>query len=98
MTPAERDQLEANHCVERIIQLECAPIRGQFDAHHLKKINAYIFQDLPGAGLKDVTPGQFRPPCTSREKLDQDSPPFYFKRFIRCHLFPNGQTIVAARG
>jgi len=61
MTPEERDQLEGNYVVERIIQLECFPLRGKFDAAHLRKINEYIFQDLPGAGFDNVTPGKFRP-------------------------------------
>lgn len=45
----------------RIIELELNPVKGKFDANHLKEIHRRIFQDLPKMG-GDFTPGQFRPP------------------------------------
>lgn len=60
MTSDERDQLEGDFVYERIIQLECAPIRGSFDVTHLKQINKHLFQDFPSAGLTNVNPGEFR--------------------------------------
>ncbi|MEX3557157.1 MAG: Fic family protein [Burkholderia sp.] len=40
-------------------------MRGNFDAAHLKEINRRIFQDLPGHGFADVTPGEFRQPVAA---------------------------------
>lgn len=57
-----RERLEADHTFTRIVELELDPVRGNFDAAHLKEVNRRIFKDLPGAGLTDVTPGQFREP------------------------------------
>ena len=62
MSPDQREQLEADYTFKRIVELELDPVRGNFDAVHLKEINRRIFQDLPGAGFDDVTPGDFRPP------------------------------------
>jgi cell filamentation protein len=62
MTPDQRDQLEADHTFRRVVELELDPVRGHFDAAHLKEVNRRIFQDLLGAGFEDVTPGEFRPP------------------------------------
>lgn len=45
----------------RIIELELNPVKGKFDANHLKEIHRRIFQDLPKMD-GDFTPGQFRPP------------------------------------
>lgn len=45
----------------RIIELELNPVKGKFDANHLKEIHRRIFQDLLKMG-GDFTPGQFRPP------------------------------------
>jgi cell filamentation protein len=59
--PDERQQLEADYTFKRVVELELDPVRGNFDAAHLKEINRRIFQDLPGAGFDDVTPGEFRP-------------------------------------
>jgi len=61
LTKEQRDQLEADLTFPRIVELELNPVQGQFDAAHLKEINRRIFQDLPGAGLTDITPGQYRP-------------------------------------
>jgi cell filamentation protein len=60
-TKEERDQLEADLTFPRIVELELKPVQGKFDAAHLKEINRCIFQDLPSAGLTDITPGQYRP-------------------------------------
>jgi len=62
LTPEQRAQLEADYTYKRLYELTLDPVRGNFDAAHLKEINRRIFQDLPGAGFDDVTPGQFRPP------------------------------------
>lgn len=61
MTLDERQQLEADYTFKRVVELELDPVRGNFDAAHLKEVNRRIFQDLPGAGFDDVTPGEFRP-------------------------------------
>jgi cell filamentation protein len=57
-----REKIEANCTRNRIRELRLNPVHGNFDAAHLKEINRRIFQDLPGLGYADVTPGQFRPP------------------------------------
>lgn len=44
----------------RIVELEIKPVKGNFDANHLKEIHRRIFQDLPKMG-GDISPGQFRP-------------------------------------
>ena len=62
LTVEERQTLEAKHTFRRIVELHLDPVRGKFDAAHLKEINRRIFQDLPGLGFDDVTPGQYRPP------------------------------------
>jgi cell filamentation protein len=62
VTPDQREQIEADYTFKRVVELELDPVRGNFDAAHLKEINRRIFQDLPGAGFDDVTPGEFRPP------------------------------------
>src|SRR5262245_7365765 len=62
MTPDQREQLEADYTSKRIFELQLDPVRGKFDAAHLKEINLRIFQDLPGAGCDDVTPCKYRPP------------------------------------
>jgi cell filamentation protein len=62
LTAEQRQQLEANYTFKRIVELELDPVRGNFDAAHLKEVNRRIFQDLPGAGFVDVTPGEFRKP------------------------------------
>jgi len=62
LTPEQRAQLEADYTYKRLYELALDSVRGNFDATHLKEVNRRIFQDLPGAGFDDVTPGQFRPP------------------------------------
>jgi cell filamentation protein len=57
----QRQALEATHTWRRIVELRLYPVRGGFDAAHLKEINRRIFQDLPGLGFDDVTPGEYRP-------------------------------------
>jgi len=58
---ARRQELEGRYTHWRIAELEAHPVAGNFDATHLKEVNRRIFQDLPGAGFDDVTPGEFRP-------------------------------------
>ena len=58
---SEREQLEAKLARRRIIELELDPVRGTFDGSHLREVNRRVFQDFPGHGLNDVTPGQYRP-------------------------------------
>jgi cell filamentation protein len=57
-----REEIEGRFTRWRITELEVSPLVGNFDATHLKEIHRRIFQDLPGAGFDDVTPGDFRPP------------------------------------
>jgi cell filamentation protein len=57
----ERQRLEARHTFQRIVELRLRPVEGHFDADHLREINRRIFQDLPGLGFSDVTPGEYRP-------------------------------------
>ena len=61
----ERELLEARYTFRRVAELELDPVRGNFDAAHLKEINRRIFQDLPGAGFDDVAPGEFRKPVAT---------------------------------
>jgi cell filamentation protein len=58
---ADRAMLEADCAFWRLIELQVHPVVGGFDATHLKEINRRIFQDLPGLGFDDVTPGRYRP-------------------------------------
>jgi cell filamentation protein len=62
-TPAAelRRKIEADFTGLRIAELRINPVRGDFDAAHLKEINRRIFQDLPALGFTEVTPGEFRP-------------------------------------
>jgi cell filamentation protein len=60
-TPEQRQVLEYSLGSMRLLELRLDPVRGTFDAAHLKEINRRIFQDLPAHGFTDVTPGQFRP-------------------------------------
>ena len=62
LTAEQRGQLEADYTYQRLYELDLEPVRGNFDAAHLKEVNRRIFQDLPGAGFADVTPGEFRKP------------------------------------
>lgn len=62
LTDLERSALEAKFTARRIVELQFDPVRGQFDAAHLREINRRIFQDLPAHGLTAVTPGMFRDP------------------------------------
>ena len=59
---AERERLEGLFTAHRIFELRRNPVRGTFDAAHLREINRRIFQDMPAAGFPDVTPGQYRNP------------------------------------
>ena len=62
MSPETREQLEAHHTFRRLVELELNPVQGNFDVVHLKEINRRIFQDLPGNGMPEITPGKFRVP------------------------------------
>ena len=62
LTAEQRQALEATYTWQRVVELRLDPVRGKFNAAHLKEINRRIFQDLPGLGFDDVTPGQYRPP------------------------------------
>jgi len=61
MVSPERERLEADLTFKRIGELFFEPVRGTFDAAHLKEIDRRIFQDLPRTRFDDVTPGEFRP-------------------------------------
>lgn len=65
LTAEARNSLEASHTFRRIVELRLDPVKGRFDADHLKEINRRIFQDLPGLGFDDVTPGEYRPPVAA---------------------------------
>ena len=73
--PAEqRLALEGFYTERRIVELELDPVRGGFDAAHVREINRRIFQDLPGAGCADVTPGRHRLPVPAgRDWMKQRS-------------------------
>jgi len=55
-----RQQLEGNYTSHRILELRLNPVKGNFEAAHLREINRRIFQDLPKLGFDDVTPGVYR--------------------------------------
>lgn len=57
----QRQSLEATHTWQRLVELRLNPVKGTFDAAHLREINRRIFQDLPGLGFDQVTPGEYRP-------------------------------------
>lgn len=59
----DRETVEAFFTTRRLTELRLRPVEGRFDAAHLQEINRRIFQDLPGQGFDDVTPGQFRAPA-----------------------------------
>lgn len=63
--PGKRELDEARLTGARVIQIAYDPVPGRFDAAHLREINRRIFQDMPGAGYPDVTPGQYRPAIAS---------------------------------
>ena len=58
--PGARERDEARFTAERITELALRPVRGNFNVAHLREINRRIFQDMPGAGYADVTPGEYR--------------------------------------
>lgn len=61
LSAEQRQALEATHTWQRVVELRLDPVCGNFDAAHLKEVNHRIFQDLPGLGFDDVTPGGYRP-------------------------------------
>lgn len=52
----EADNREGLLSANRIAELEEDPVKGRFDAAHLKEIHRRIFQDMP-----EHTPGEYRP-------------------------------------
>lgn len=57
MSLEERDRIESRVTEARLLELKFKPVRGGFDAAHLKEINRRIFQDLPAiAGFDAVRP------------------------------------------
>ncbi len=64
-TAKDRETVEAFYTARRLTELRLRPVEGSFDVAHLKEINRRIFQDMPGQGFDDVTPGQFRAPAPS---------------------------------
>lgn len=67
LSNAARERIESPLTAARIVELGFSPVKGNFDAAHLREVNRYIFQDLPGAGITDVTPGGYRPPTPAGE-------------------------------
>ena len=69
----------------RAYQLELNPIRGRFDADHLRRIHGHIFQDFP-----EFSPGVFReskpefPHYMKNRKLEAGVTPH------RVHYMPHG--------
>ncbi len=61
LSDEQKQQLEAKYTYRRVLELSLSPVKGNFDAAHLREINRRVFQDLPGLGFKDVTPGVYRP-------------------------------------
>ena len=59
----DRASVEAFYTARRLTELRLRPVEGRFDVAHLMEVNRRIFQDLPGQGFEDVTPGQFREPA-----------------------------------
>lgn len=55
-----RQRFEAVHTLQRIAELWFDPVRGNFDAAHLREIHRRIFQDIPRLSLSDVKPGEYR--------------------------------------
>ena len=63
--PSDRERIEADVTRDRIVELQLNPVKGNFDAAHLREVNRRIFQDMPGKGFDDVKPGQYRPEVPS---------------------------------
>ena len=80
--PSDRERIEGDVTRDRIIELQLVPVGGNFDAAHLREVNRRIFQDMPGKGFADVTPGQYRPEVASGDwmknrGLDTESGNFF---------------------
>ncbi|MCL2715522.1 MAG: hypothetical protein FWD68_13290 [Alphaproteobacteria bacterium] len=60
MVRDDREGFEGRHTFRRIVEIGVDPVRGSFDAAHLREIHRRIFQDLPGLGFPDVKPGAYR--------------------------------------
>ena len=59
-----RERDEAKWTFQRLVELRRDPVSGDFQSTHLREINRRIFQDLPGLGYSDVTPGVYRDPVS----------------------------------
>jgi cell filamentation protein len=62
------EDIESRYTSRRIFELQENPVKGNFNAAHLKEIHRRIFQDMPAKGLDGFSPGEFRP-TTSSDKL-----------------------------
>lgn len=60
-----RERLEGEYVAYRQTELYLNPLRGNYDAAHLRAVNHHLFQDLPGLGYSDVTPGIYRDPVAA---------------------------------
>ena len=60
--PADlRAQLEARLALQGIADLVASPLRGNFDAAHLREVHRRIFEAFPAHGLDHAHPGEYRP-------------------------------------
>ena len=60
LTREAKQELETALTSSRIVELQENPVKGSFDAAHLKEIHRRIFQDLPALGIDGISPGEFR--------------------------------------
>ena len=63
MAQTDARDYEADQLIARVTELRADPVRGNFDAAHLREIHRRIFQDFP-----EYAPGEFRPDAPSHEK------------------------------
>ena len=58
----DQNKNELKYTSFRAKELQLSPIKGNFDAAHLKAINQHIFQDMPGLGkgFEHYRPGLYR--------------------------------------
>lgn len=62
LTEDERNAIERRYVFLNYVELAQNPVRGNFDADHLKEIHRRLFKDLPEKGLDHWKPGEFREP------------------------------------
>lgn len=67
-----KQELETALTSARIAELQENPVKGNFDAKHLKEVHRYIFQDMPALGIDGFSPGEFRPPTDSSRVHKKD--------------------------